>query len=86
MKKAVVSVHDAETHLSKLLDRAHTDEEIVLAKAGKPYARLVPLGLEEPVEPVLGRLANRLPPIDDSGFSGKLPDEGLVAWEDGSVA
>ncbi len=38
-----VNVHEAKTHLSRLLDRAASGEEIVLAKAGKPVARLVPL-------------------------------------------
>ena len=37
------NVHDAKTHLSRLLDRAHAGEEIILAKAGEPYAKLVPL-------------------------------------------
>jgi len=39
----VLNVHEAKTHLSRLLDRAAAGEEIVLAKAGKPVARLVPL-------------------------------------------
>lgn len=38
-----VNVHAAKTHLSRLLDRAHAGEEIVIAKSGEPYARLVPL-------------------------------------------
>ena len=38
-----VNVHEAKTHLSRLLDRAHAGEEIVIAKSGEPYARLVPL-------------------------------------------
>ena len=38
-----VNVHKAKTHLSKLPEQAHAGEEIILAKAGKPYARLMPL-------------------------------------------
>ncbi len=38
-----VNVHEAKTHLSRLLDRAHAGEEIIIAKSGEPYARLVPL-------------------------------------------
>jgi prevent-host-death family protein len=38
-----VNVHEAKTHLSRLLARAHEGEEIVIAKGGEPYARLVPL-------------------------------------------
>lgn len=37
-------MHEAETHLSRLLDRAAAGEEIVIGRAGKPVARLVPLG------------------------------------------
>jgi prevent-host-death family protein len=38
-----VNVHEAKTHLSRLLERAHAGEEIVIAKSGRPYARLMPL-------------------------------------------
>jgi prevent-host-death family protein len=38
-----VNLYDAKTQLSKLVDRAADGEEIVIAKAGKPMARLVPL-------------------------------------------
>ena len=43
-----VNVHEAKTHLSRLLDRVHAGEEIVIAKSGEPYARLVPLGSRHP--------------------------------------
>lgn len=39
-----VNVHEAKTQLSRLLDDVRGGEEIILAKAGKPYARLVPIG------------------------------------------
>ena len=39
----IVNVHEAKTHLSRLLERAHAGEEIVIAKSGRPYARLVSL-------------------------------------------
>lgn len=39
----VVNVHEAKTHLSRLLDRAAAGEEIVVARAGRPVARLVAL-------------------------------------------
>lgn len=39
---SVVNLHEAETQLLKLLDRMLAGEEIVIAKAGKPIARLVP--------------------------------------------
>lgn len=43
VKKKTVNVHEAKTHFSRLLERAHRGEEIILAKGGKPYAKLVPL-------------------------------------------
>jgi len=38
-----VNIYEAKTHLSKLVDRAAAGEEIVIARAGKPLARLAPL-------------------------------------------
>ena len=38
-----VNIHEAKTHLSKLLARVRAGEEIVIAKAGKPVAKLVPV-------------------------------------------
>lgn len=43
-----VNVHDAKTQLSRLLERAHAGEEIIIAKSGEPYARLVPLDSRAP--------------------------------------
>ena len=70
----VVNVHEAKTHLSRLLDRAHVGEEIIIAKAGKPFARLVPL--EVPEERVPARYPER---IRDS-FYDELPESELEAW------
>lgn len=70
-----VNVHEAKTRLSALLERAHAGEEIILAKAGKPYARLVPL--ETPPERVAGRYPGTIP---DSFFE-PLPEDELEAWE-----
>lgn len=41
-----VNIHDAKTHLSKLLERVMSGEEIVITKAGKPIARLIPYSPE----------------------------------------
>ncbi len=71
-----INVHDAKTHFSKLLDRAHAGEEIVLAKAGKPYARLVPL-VPTLVQRKPGRLAGS---VDDEFFLPLSSDE-LADWE-----
>jgi len=71
-----VNVHEAKTHFSKLLARAHAGEEIVIAKGGKPYARLVPLNVEEPRKPGLLRGVTL-----DKSFFDPLPEDELAAWE-----
>jgi prevent-host-death family protein len=43
MSSALKSLYEAKTHLSELVDRAATGEEIIIAKNGVPMARLVPL-------------------------------------------
>ena len=78
----IVNVHEAKTHFSKLLERAHAGEEIVLAKAGKPYARLVPLAPAEKVRRQPGRLKGWV--IPDSAFFDPLPEDELRLWEEGS--
>jgi prevent-host-death family protein len=42
MTPSQVNVHEAKTHLSRLLERVEAGEEIVVARAGRPVARLVP--------------------------------------------
>ena len=44
----LINVHDAKTQFSKLLEQAHAGQEIILAKAGKPYARMMPLAPPAP--------------------------------------
>ena len=48
----MVNTHEAKTHLSRLLARVERGEEIVIAKAGKPVAKLMPLrGSDRPRQP-----------------------------------
>jgi prevent-host-death family protein len=44
---AQVNIHEAKTHFSRLVERAEAGEEIVVARAGKPVARLVPYEAEK---------------------------------------
>lgn len=76
---AIFNVHDAKTHFSKLLDRAHAGEEIILAKAGKPYAKLVPIATEKPKR--RGGQLEGLFTVSDSDLFDPLPDEELDLWE-----
>ena len=71
----VINVHEAKTNFSRILERAHVGEEIILAKAGVPYARLVPL--EQPAERLPGRYREQL----DPAFFERLPDDEIQAWE-----
>ena len=66
-----VNVHEAKTHLSRILDEVRDGRSYVLAKNGEPYARLVPI--VPPVERELGFLDGTVP---DSFFE-PLPDEEL---------
>ena len=72
-----VNIHAAKTHLSRLVDAAAAGEEIVIAKAGKPVARLVPLrpggGRRR-----LGALAGQIWIADD--FDAPLPDDVVAAF------
>lgn len=69
MATTVVNVHEAKTHLSRLLDRAAAGEEIVIGRAGKPVARLVPLAPRRPVR--FGLLRGQ---IDMTGFEDSDAD------------
>jgi len=73
-----VNVHEAKTHLSRLLDRVSQGEEIIIAKAGKPTARLVPVE-ERPERRVPGSAAGRI--VVDEGFDAPLPEEILETFE-----
>jgi prevent-host-death family protein len=73
-----VNVHDAKTHFSRLLDRAHEGEEFVIAKAGRPVARLGPLA-PRGKKRRLGLLDGKLRIPDD--FNEPLPDEVIAAFE-----
>jgi prevent-host-death family protein len=74
-----VNVHEAKTQLSRLLERAHAGEEIVIAKNGQPYARLV--ALEPPKIRELGFLQGQFQ-VGDSLFEPLSEDE-LKLWEGG---
>jgi prevent-host-death family protein len=69
---APVNVHEAKTHFSKLLERVAAGEEITIAKAGRPVAKLVPID---------GTLSPRVPGRDrgkiwmSPDFDDPLPPE-----------
>lgn len=75
-----VNIHAAKTHLSRLVDAAAGGEEILIARAGRPVARLVPLE-DRAVRPRrrLGRLAGQVSVPED--FDAPLPEEVLAGFE-----
>lgn len=73
-----VNIHAAKTRLSQLVEEAAGGREVVIAKAGKPVARLVPL--EKAGRPrKLGLLAGRLKVPAD--FDAPLPRRVLASFE-----
>ncbi len=76
----IYNVHQAKTHLSKLIDRAHAGEEIIVAKAGEPWARIVPYAEPAPLPPRKpGRLAGMN--IDPDIWFEPMSDEERDIWE-----
>lgn len=73
-----INVHEAKTHLSRLLSRVAAGEEVVIARAGKPVARLVPIS-PDATERVLGMDHGRVVIGDD--FDAPLPDEVVSTFE-----
>jgi prevent-host-death family protein len=76
----IVNLHAAKTHFSRLVDQAAAGEEIIIAKAGKPVAKLVSLQPSEPrPKRKLGGLEGRavIPP----DFDAPLPDDILDEFE-----
>ena len=66
-----VGVHEAKTHLSRLLRRVQLGEEITISRGGQPLARLVPV--LPPVRPTFGLDRGRLEVPED--FNAPLPEE-----------
>ena len=80
----VVNVHQAKTHLSRLIDDAHAGETIVLAKAGKPWARLMPLA-PPPAQHIPGRLRSQGPLSNHNALLEPMPADELASWEAGAL-
>lgn len=71
----VVNIHEAKTHLSKLLEEVRSGKEIIIARAGKPCARLIPY--EHMDKRPLGFVPGKL----TEDFFKPLPEEEIKAWE-----
>ncbi len=73
-----VNIHEAKTHLSRLVEQAASGEEIVIAKAGKPMVKLVPVDAGSKPRRKLGGLEGQFTVPDD--FDAPLPDEILALF------
>lgn len=76
----MINIHAAKTQLSRLVDEAAAGKEVIIARAGKPVAKLVPLTPPSTTQRrVLGRLAGQLTVPQD--FDAPLPSDMLDAFE-----
>lgn len=73
-----INIHEAKTHLSRLVEVVAAGEEVIIAKAGKPMARLVSLAAP-PRRRKLGLLAGKMIIPDD--FDAPLPEDVLASFE-----
>lgn len=71
----IINVHEAKTHLSKILDQVRGGEEIILAKDGRPYAKLVPI--EQADKRPMGFVPGKI----SETFFDPLPREELDRWQ-----
>lgn len=77
-----VNIHQAKTHLSRLLQRVAAGEEITIARAGVPIARLVAVEPKNKIRP-LGFARGQVWVADD--FDAPLPDDLLKAFYGGEL-
>jgi prevent-host-death family protein len=75
---ATVNIYEAKTQLSKLVDRAANGEDVIIARAGKPIARITGL-LEEKVPARFGAMKGKVWIAED--FDALLPDDVLAEFE-----
>jgi prevent-host-death family protein len=74
----VVNIHDAKTHLSRIVEEVAAGAEVIIAKAGKPMARLSPMAAPAKAKK-LGLLKGKIKVPDD--FDAPLSEEVLARFE-----
>ena len=79
MGSNIVNIHEAKTNLSRIVDEVAAGAEIIIAKAGKPRAKLVPLGPVARRKP--GRAKGKIRMATD--FDAPLPDDVLAGFTGG---
>jgi len=73
----IINIHEAKTHLSKIVDEVAAGAEVIIAKAGKPMARLSPISAPAPKK--LGLLKGKIKVPDD--FNESLDEEVIAEFE-----
>ncbi len=73
-----INIHEAKTHLSRIVDEVAAGKEVIIAKAGRPMARLVPLAGASRAKQ-LGLLRGNVAIPDD--FDAPLPDKALREFD-----
>ena len=74
----IINIHEAKTHLSRIVDEVAAGAEVIIAKSGKPLARLSPIR-EPEKKKKLGQLKGKIKVPDD--FNAPLPDDVLADFE-----
>jgi prevent-host-death family protein len=75
-----VNIHEAKTHLSRLIERALAGEEVIVAKAGKPVVRITPITAKKPV---LGSARGTV--TYHEGWDTPMTEAELAEFEDGPI-
>ena len=73
-----INIHEAKTQFSKLIESVALGEKIIIAKAGKPAAMLVPVPAQKPARSP-GAMKGKIRIADD--FDAPLPDDVQAAFE-----
>ena len=77
-----INIHEAKTYFSRFIEKAAAGEEIIIAKAGKPIAKLVPLhSLSSPRS--LGIFKGQLNVPED--FDAALPEDVVMQFQNGAI-
>jgi prevent-host-death family protein len=78
-----VNMHEAKTHLSRLVDEVAAGQEIIIARSGKPVARLVPVKDDAPKpRRVFGQMKDKIWIADDFD---ETPEELIDLFENGPI-
>ena len=75
-----VTIHQAKTHLSKLIARVEAGEEVVIMRGKTPVARLVQMPAEKR-KPSFGMMKGKMPSLPDEFFFDPLPEQELRLYE-----